>query len=225
MGRELKYKALDYKLQDLSQKEGIVKIRISAYNNIDSFGDVMLPGAFTKTIKEQKQRIKHLLNHDNEYLLGYPIEFIDNPKGLDVVSKMDIFNTGDLTANGIFQKYLFFNEGGRTLEHSIGYFAIKEEEITDKDKDKEINYLKEVMLVEYSTILKWAANEKTPLLSIKSIESQSDFHKLLEKLEELNEKISNISPAKATELIEKNEPTKLVTQNQLNINYLLTNLK
>ena len=62
-------------IMDMDPMQGIVTGYFSKFNNVDSDGDIMKPGAFTKTISEQgpasaQPRIKHLLNHDPSQPLG-----------------------------------------------------------------------------------------------------------------------------------------------------------
>lgn len=54
-------KKFDYKIEDVDTKQGIVKIAVSAFDNKDSDGDIIIKGAWKKTISENLKRIKHLL--------------------------------------------------------------------------------------------------------------------------------------------------------------------
>ena len=51
----MNYKKLDLKssIEDVDEK-GIVKIRVSAFGNIDAYGDIMDQKAFNKTIADFK---------------------------------------------------------------------------------------------------------------------------------------------------------------------------
>jgi len=52
---------------DMEDSSRIITVYYSAFGNVDSDGDVIVPGAFTKTLKENgpnaKNRIWHLFNH------------------------------------------------------------------------------------------------------------------------------------------------------------------
>ena len=37
----------------------------AVFGNVDSYGDIIQPGAFTKTIQERRSQIKILWNHDS----------------------------------------------------------------------------------------------------------------------------------------------------------------
>ena len=54
----------------------------SAFGNPDSYGDVVEPGAFTKTILERKDRIKILYQHDSRQPIGRPLAMQEDTHGL-----------------------------------------------------------------------------------------------------------------------------------------------
>ena len=58
----MKTKNIKTKVTDVDAK-GIVEIQVSAFNNVDSYGDIMMPTAFNKTIADKFKRVKHLKNH------------------------------------------------------------------------------------------------------------------------------------------------------------------
>jgi len=183
------------------EDKGIVEIQVSAFGNIDSYGDVMTEKAFNKTIKDGFKRVKHLKDHSWNLLLGLPLEMEATKDGLRVVSKMNLEKE---LARETFSDYKFFAEEGRTLEHSIGYKEIKTEK--GEQSGEEVLFLKEVQLFEYSTLNFMGANEKTPLLGIKSeletIElmiqkgnfSDEKYKLLLEKYNELKTLLTDPQP-------------------------------
>ena len=182
------------------EEKGIVEIQVSAFGNIDSYGDVMTEKAFNKTIKDGFKRVKHLKDHSWNLLLGLPLEMEATKDGLRVVSKMNLEKE---LARETFSDYKFFAEEGRTLEHSIGYKEIKTEK--GEQNGEEVLFLKEVQLFEYSTLNFMGANEKTPLLGIKSE---------LETIELMIQK-GNFSDEKCKILLEKyNELKMLLTEPQ-----------
>jgi len=166
-------------IEDVDEK-GLVKIRVSAFGNIDAHGDIMDSKAFNKTIADFKHsgktRIKHLKNHSWDMLLGYPVEMSATKDGLEVISKMNLENE---LPRETFNNYKFFAEGGQTLEHSIGYSVVKEE----SSDEQKANILKEVKLMEYSTLDFLGANSETPLLDLKSDMNSQELIKRIEILE------------------------------------------
>ncbi len=191
----MNYKRLDLKsyIEDVDEK-GIVKIRVSAFGNIDSYGDIMDQKAFNKTVSDFKSsgktRIKHLKNHNWNQAIGVPLEMTSTEKGLDIVSKINLEK--QLGAE-TFSDYKFYADNGQTLEHSIGYSVVKEE----KSEEQKANILKEVNLMEYSSLDFLGANPETPLLDLKSIGMNAE--ELLKRIEVLEAKIKSLEPLDNTQ--------------------------
>lgn len=156
-------KPFETKVIDVDKKdgEGLVKIQVSAFNNVDAGWDIMRPGAFKKTIKEWAKRIKHLKDHNIFQVLGLPLEMEETGEGLVILSAMNINKS---IANDVYIDYKFFADHNRTLEHSIGYDSIK-----DNYLPSGVREILEVRLYEYSTISLMGMNENTPLLEMKSM--------------------------------------------------------
>ena len=191
----MNYKRLDLKsyIEDVDEK-GIVKIRVSAFGNIDSYGDIMDQKAFNKTVSDfsvsGKTRIKHLKNHNWNQAIGVPLEMTSTEKGLDIVSKINI---GKQLGAETFSDYKFYAENGQTLEHSIGYSVVKQ----DPSEELKANILKEVNLMEYSSLDFLGANSETPLLDLKSI--GMDAEELLKRIEVLEARIKSLEPLDNTQ--------------------------
>ena len=71
------YKSVFGEVKDVDAKQGIVTGYFSVFGNKDSDGDVIVPGAFKKTLMEngpesEGKRIKHLLQHDVDRPLSKP---------------------------------------------------------------------------------------------------------------------------------------------------------
>lgn len=193
-------------IEDIDEK-GIVKIRVSAFGNIDSYGDIMDEKAFNQTISVfnsgKRTRIKHLQDHDWGKLVGLPIEITKSSSGLDIVSKMNIEKQ---FVKDIYSDYKFMADNGDTLEHSIGYITVKEQ----KSEEKKANILKEVDLKEYSSLNFLGANGETPLLDIKQMLEKGEYSdercKQLElKIKELEEQLKSFEQVKATQTDEGKE--------------------
>ena len=188
----MNYKKLDLKssIEDVDEK-GIVKIRVSAFGNIDAYGDIMDQKAFNRSIglfnSGANTRIYHLKNHDWGQSIGVPLEIKASDKGLDVVSALNIDK--QLGAE-TFSDYKFRAEHNSTLEHSIGYTVVKEE----KSQDLKANVLKEVKLMEYSTLDFYGANPETPLLDLKNLDMKPE--ELIKRIELLEEKYKSLEQLK-----------------------------
>ena len=180
-------------IMDADPKLGIVTGYFSRFNNVDSDGDIIRPGAFTKTIKEQGPesslpRIKHLLNHDPSQPLGKLTKLYEDGTGLAYESQVGSHELGE--------DFIKMIESGLITEHSIGFKIVKRNQIQSYE-----NYLKnpqlgqfeitEVKLFEGSSLTAWGANPLTPITSLKS---ETDIEKIV-KQQELIEKFCRNSNA------------------------------
>jgi HK97 family phage prohead protease len=133
--------------------DGIVTMYVSAFDNIDSDGDVMVKGAYEKTISERgpkgSNRIKQLWQHETWNPIGVPLEMEEDSMGLLVRSYISDIRGGD---------YRKMYKEGIITEHSVGFQTMKE------DRMQDARYIKEVKLWEYSAVT-WGANERTPVLA------------------------------------------------------------
>ena len=170
--RKFLTKDIKASIEDVDMKQGVVILYASAFNNVDSVKDVVLPGAFKKTIQERKGRIKHLWQHDSYTPIGKPEQMFEDAKGLRIESYITEAN------NGYYRK--LYQEGIIT-EHSIGYETINEK----ADKDAGVNYLTELKLWEYSAVT-WGANPETPTVGFKGVEN-IDIPTLSQRMERLTQ--------------------------------------
>ena len=168
------YKSFNLEVKDVDTKQGIVSGYFSAFGNVDSDGDIMMPGAFKRSIQdwgpEGKGRIKHLLNHDPSKPLGKIQVLKEDNYGLYYESKIG--------SHALGADYVKMIESGLIAEHSIGFKTLREQ------KANEGNQIHEVMLFEGSSLTAWGANEATPLLGMKNmgtIEQLQDQIKSFEK--------------------------------------------
>ncbi len=144
-------------IEDIDEVKGIVTGYFSAFNNIDSDGDVIVSGSYKKTIAENgpqgRNRIMHLLQHNPLMPLAKPMELMEDAKGLRFTSKITETSYGKdvikLYAEGVFN------------EHSVGFEIIK------ADNKAGYREIREIKLWEGSTVT-WGANPNTPIESMKS---------------------------------------------------------
>ena len=142
---------------DMEDGSRIITMYYSAFGNVDSDGDVITPGAFTKTLKENgpqaKNRIWHLMNHSTDKPIAKPYEMMEDAYGLRASVKIPNTTLG----NDLYELY----KDGHITEHSIGFQTIKSQQ---KSGYNEIN---EIKLFEGSSVL-WGANANTPTVGVKS---------------------------------------------------------
>jgi HK97 family phage prohead protease len=168
------YKSFDLQVKDVDSKSGIVTGYFSAFGMVDSDGDIIMPGAFKRSIQdwgpEGKGRIKHLLNHNPSQPLGKPLVVKEDAYGLYYESKIGSHQLG--------KDFIKMVESGLISEHSIGFKTLREQ------KGSEANEIYDVMLFEGSSLTAWGANENTPLIGMKgmkNIEKIQDQIKSFEK--------------------------------------------
>jgi HK97 family phage prohead protease len=165
-------------IKDIDGKKGIVTGYFSHFNNVDSDGDIIRPGAFIKTILENgpasaQPRIKHLFNHNPSQPLGKLTELKEDATGLYYESQIGTHSLGN--------DFVKMVESGLISEHSIGFKVIKEAKLKDGN-----NEMTELKLWEGSSLSAWGANELTPITGLKNngkelIEDLVNRQKALEK--------------------------------------------
>lgn len=165
------YKSLALTFKDIDQKQGIVSGYLSAFNVADAYKDVVLPGAFTKTIQEQgpesrQPRIKHLLNHDITQPIGKFTMLKEDSYGLAYESKIG--------TNSVAADFMKMAESDLITEHSIGYREIK----TAKGENG-TKMLLELKLMEGSSLTGWGVNQYTPMTGIKGV---ADYEARIKRL-------------------------------------------
>jgi HK97 family phage prohead protease len=167
------YKNQNLEVKDVDAKQGIVSGYFSAFGMVDSDGDIMIPGAFKRSIQdwgpEAKGRIKHLLNHDPSKPLGKIMELKEDGYGLFYRSQVGKHQLG--------QDFVKMVESGLISEHSIGFRTLREQ------KNDSANEIHEVMLFEGSSLTAWGANEHTPMLGIKSIKNIDEIKEQIRNFE------------------------------------------
>lgn len=163
-------------IKDIDTKQGIITGYFSVFGNKDSDGDIIIQGAFVKTLRENgpespKPRILYLLQHDPLMPLGKPFILREDGKGLYFESKVAQTSYGRDT--------LKLYEEGVLTEHSIGYKVIKNEPKEDA------NYITELRLWEGSAV-SWGANSEALFTGMKAEDKPQLYDQLIKKLEALN---------------------------------------
>jgi HK97 family phage prohead protease len=170
----MEYSTIRKNARDIDAKKGIVSFYFADFNSIDSNGRKMHRNAFNRTIKNNKDRIVHLLNHDPNVIIGKPMEIATDLKGAFMVSQ--------LSKNTAGRDALILYEEGVYNEHSFGFEILK-----SKDEGK-FELVDEVRMWEASTVT-WGANPNTPTISLNQAESLIKEGRLsdeiLNKLDEL----------------------------------------
>ncbi len=157
----LEFKRMRFKMDSFDEGEGLFSGYAAVFDNIDSGGDIIEPGAFTKTLAEGWDRVKILALHNDCWLpIGRPIELREDENGLYISAKISD------TAMGKDVKILL--RDGVLSELSIGYDPI----IFEYDENG-LRHLREVKLWEVSVVT-WAMNQEAVITGYKSAAGNPD---------------------------------------------------
>jgi len=179
MSNKLQYKEIDStEIMDIDVENRTVKAVWSRLNNVDLDNDIIVPEAFTKTIKERgpkgKNLIWSLVDHcaSFKHALGKPSELYVEGDMLIAVTKIVDTHIGE-------DMIKFYNDG-LVNQHSIGFSTIKSE----WNKEGTVRTIKELMLYEGSAVL-WGANPETPTLGMSKSFIPNDKISLNQRLDKL----------------------------------------
>ena len=161
---------------NIDEALGIIECFVAGVGNKDSVGDVVLPGAFTESLKRRKPRV--VWGHDWNHPIGKVLEIYEvgasDPR---LPIKMRRANIG-----GLFAKVQFNlkSEKGREAFNQVAFYGEEQEwsigyKTLDAffDPNRKANMLKEVELYEVSPVLH-GANQLTGTISIKSNDPLQD---------------------------------------------------
>lgn len=155
------YKGGNTEIVDVDEK-GTVVFYASIFGNKDSYRDIVMPGAFSKTIAENGKNIKHYKNHDGRQMPGVITELEEDAKGLKAKSNLIL---GTQVGRETYEEYKAMAAAGKSMPHSFGYWTIK----SDYDKFRDANLLRELKVEEVSTLTLRPANDEAVMVAIKSM--------------------------------------------------------
>ena len=137
-------------------EEGVFSGYGAVFSNIDSGGDVIEPGAFTKTLAENNAVKIFALHKDDGLPIGIPLELREDANGLWLKAKISDTSTGrdvkTLIRDGVLD------------ELSIGYEPV----IFEYDGEG-VRHLREVRLHEVSVVT-WAMNPEAQIVDYKALQ-------------------------------------------------------
>jgi HK97 family phage prohead protease len=154
--------------------DGLVEGQFTAYasvfGNKDSYGDVVMPGAFTKTLADWLKSgnpIPLLFGHnmsDPDYNIGGVVSAEEDAVGLKVTAQLDLENPKAL------QTYRML-KGRRINQMSFAYDEI--ESGTAQHDGESVWELRELKLYEVSVVT-IGANQETEILAVKQAQAIAD---------------------------------------------------
>lgn len=164
-------------LSDYDEKNSIVKGYGSYFDNKDADDDVIMRGAYQKTIKENGERVKYLYQHNMMQPIGKMNELYEDEKGLVFVAEVPKTQLG--------KDVIELMKAGVITENSVGILPIQKEDRGDYRE------LKEVKLFEVSAVT-LAANDQAKIMDVKGSKVIDDIYKRYDTLCKLIRK-GNIS--------------------------------
>lgn len=175
----MEYKAVQSEVSYSAKKQyGYIKGYASIFNVRDQQGDVILPGAFKRSIKKP-ERVKLLWQHDPKSPIGVWINMVEDDQGLLVEGQIPLGVQKGMEA------YLLLDNGA-LKGLSIGY------NILDSYVEGGTRYIKEVDLVEVS-IVTFPANNMAVVHNVKGYLDQvgSIYDEAVKALSSLRSMISS----------------------------------
>lgn len=152
----MNHKSLKFQLKDFDEEQGIFTGHAAVFGNVDSGGDIIEPGAFSKTLEKGWGRVKILALHNDAWLpIGRPTKLEEDDIGLYIEGKISDTSMGRDVKVLLRDKVL--------NEMSIGYDPI----VFDFD-EKSLRHLREVDLLEISLVT-WAMNDQALVSDYKSL--------------------------------------------------------
>ena len=156
----------------LDEGTGEISGYASVFSNVDSYRDIVEPGAFTKTLADDRPA-KVLWSHDWEQPIGVTTEAAQDKTGLQVVGKLMVDDLPKAREVHAMAKTSVVDG------LSIGYAAQKWE----TDSKEKVRHLTEVKLFEWSPVV-FPANDQTRITGVKAI-SEQEAEAILDRLEAL----------------------------------------
>jgi hypothetical protein len=155
-------KNLSFQLKAFDDEQGTFEGYASIFGNKDSYGDVVVQGAFRESLKERKPKL--LWQHNTDEPIGVFTEVREDDVGLYVKGKLF------LEIQKAKEAYTLL-KGGAIEGLSIGY-ACYGEGACRIDHDTETRFLERISLYEIS-IVTIPANDKSLVNDVKTVEPKN----------------------------------------------------
>ncbi|QGH74493.1 head maturation protease [Arthrobacter phage Kuleana] len=145
-------------------EEGQFEAYASVFGNIDSYGDVVQPGAFADSLKEWEESenlLPVLFGHnmsDPEYNIGHVISAVEDEKGLRVRAQLDLETPKGLATYRLLK--------GRRISQMSFAYDVLDGSWGEKD-GREVYNLHKLKVYEVS-VVPIGANQETEVLGVKA---------------------------------------------------------
>lgn len=144
--------------------EGQFEAYASVFGNVDSYGDVVQPGAFADSLKEWADSgnlLPVLFGHnmsDPEYNIGHVISAVEDEKGLRVTAQLDLETPKGLATYRLLK-------GRRISQMSFAYDVL--DGAPGQKDGVDVYELRKLKLYEVS-VVPIGANQETEILAVKA---------------------------------------------------------
>lgn len=172
------YKQTSIGIDDIDEANGIVSGYGSIFGNIDSDNDIILQGAYAKTLMENGSRVRYCNQHRIDQPLGKFTELGEDSTGLKFVAEVPKTRLGE--------DVLLLMKNGVITENSVGIMPIVKNYRQDGVRE-----LKEVKLYEISCVT-LAANPMALITDAKGAINQELLAKRFDVLAKMIKK-ENVS--------------------------------
>lgn len=176
------FKGLEYKgiltstknaIIDIDKAKGVIEGYFAVFGNKDSDQDILRPGFFTKTLKENGNRVKHLYQHD-------PWKPLSGVRNGNLILEQDSYglkyrSTVSKTSYG--KDVILLHLDGVIDENSFGFQVTQSKDILDSSGNFMYRELIEGILWEGSSVT-WGANMMALNTSAKSLNKDELFAKM-----------------------------------------------
>lgn len=156
----MKFKTAPVSVKSVDAETGIFEALVSVFGNEDSYGDVVILGAFANTLVEWESKgdpIPVYWSHrmdDPDYNIGHVLEASETDTGLLIKAQLDL---GGGKADQVHRLL----KGRRVTQFSFAYDVVSEKKVGD------VNELHELKLYEVGPT-PIGANQETELLAVKT---------------------------------------------------------
>lgn len=163
-------KSLPFEVKEISEDSEYFTFEgyASTFGNIDLGDDIIVRGAFSKTLKKNAE-VPVLWQHQMSEPVGKSITLYEDDKGLYIKA---ILPKSDTLVSGRIIPQM---KVGSIREMSIGFFT------RESDMEKGVRLLKEIELFEVSLVTK-AMNPQALVSGFKSVESLKDIEQSLKEM-------------------------------------------
>ena len=147
---------IPFEIKEMNEEKGTFCAYGSTFSNEDLGGDVVVKGAFKKSLQENPaEKVYMFYNHDSKEIIGEYTEIKEDDYGLLIKGRLFIDEIKRA------QETYFLMKKGLIRKFSIGYKIVK------KSYEKGKRMLEEVKLIEVSPVT-FPMNPEAELLGVKS---------------------------------------------------------